>query len=380
MLSASITMDQKEVFVVGAGVVGLSAAIRALEAGYKVTVFAEIFPTDTKTIKYTSFWAGANHLSFAESGALMEILEKDTLTEFLDLIENDPLVPAMTRTHFGLYETSSGAQERLAHLSQFYPSFRSLDAHECPAGVVGGVVAGHSWETICIDVPRYLPYLLNRFFNLGGHAFRTTISSLSSLVSASERPSMEVFSLSSSASDSQTPTLNPVAMINCTGLGAFSLQDVLDKDVYPISGQTIIIRAPWVQPSITYYFANSDISYIIPRQSGDIVLGGSWGVDDWHATSRPEIAKAIKERGVRIYPELLPPGKRENGDINDLDIVAECVGLRTSRKTGVRLETTMLEVDGEKIPVIHNYGHGGGGYQSSWGSAKHAMKLLRELN
>ena len=45
---------------------------------------------------------------------------------------------------------------------------------------------------------------------------------------------------------------------------------------------------------------------------------------------------------MRIYPELLPPGKRENGDVNDLDVVAECVGLRTSRRTGVRLETTML--------------------------------------
>ncbi|KAF7366445.1 D-amino-acid oxidase [Mycena sanguinolenta] len=372
-------MDQKQLFVVGAGVVGLTTAIRALEAGYKVIVFAEIFPTDPKSLKYTSFWAGANHLSFAESGALMEVLEKDTLNEFLDLIKQDPLVPAMTRTHFGLYETLSGAQERLHHLSQFYPDFRSLDASECPAGVVGEVVAGHSWTTICIDVPRYLPYLLERFFKLGGQAFRTTIPSLSSLVSANERAPMEVFSLNSS-NNPQTPTLNPVAVINCTGLGAFSLQDVLDTDVYPTSGQTIIIRAPWVQPSITYYFANSDISYIIPRQSGDIVLGGSWGVDDWHATSRPEIAKAIKERGVRIYPELLPPGKREKGDINDLDVIAECVGLRTSRKTGVRLETTVLEVDGKKIPVIHNYGHGGGGYQSSWGSAKHVMKLLRELD
>jgi hypothetical protein len=41
------------------GVVGLSTAIRVLEAGYDVTLFAEVFPTDPKTVKYTSFWAGA---------------------------------------------------------------------------------------------------------------------------------------------------------------------------------------------------------------------------------------------------------------------------------------------------------------------------------
>ncbi|KAJ7248131.1 hypothetical protein B0H12DRAFT_1020340, partial [Mycena haematopus] len=347
-----------------AGVVGLTTAIRALEAGYKATIFAEIFPTDPKSIKYTSSWAGANHISFAEPGSLMEVLEKETLYEFLDLMKQDPLLP--------------GSKERLDHLSKFYPDFRSLDSTEFPAGVVGG----HSWTTICIDVPRYLPYLLDRFLKLGGHAFRTTISSLSSLVSPNERAPLESFNSNSSSDPQQTPTLNPAAVINCTGLGVLSLQDVLDTDVYPTSGETVIIRAPWVQPSITYHFENSDISYIIPRQSGDIVLGGSWGVNDWHLTSRPEIAKAIKERGVRIYPELLPPGKRDNRDINDLDVVAECVGLRTSRKSGVRLETTVLvtEVDGKKVPVIHNYGHGGGGYQSSWGSAKHAMELLRQLH
>ena len=48
------------------GVVGLSTAIRIQETGrYKVTVVAEVLPTDAKTIKYTSQWAGAHHVSFA---------------------------------------------------------------------------------------------------------------------------------------------------------------------------------------------------------------------------------------------------------------------------------------------------------------------------
>ncbi|KAF8178094.1 hypothetical protein K438DRAFT_1277718 [Mycena galopus ATCC 62051] len=366
-------MAHKEVFIVGAGVIGLTTAIRVLEAGYKVTIFAEIFPIDPKNIKYTSFWAGANHMSFAEPGTLMEDLEKETLNEFLDLIEQDPLVPAMTRPHFNYFETLSGAQARLDHLSRFYPDFRTLDASELPAGVV----AGHSWTTICVDVPNYLPYLLGRFFKLGGHAFRTTITSLSSLVSATDRTTLESFTFNSTSGiASPTPTFNPAVVINCTGLGVLSLQDVIDTDAYPTRGETVIIRAPWVQPSIAYYFANSDITYIIPRKSGDIVLGGTWAVDDWHPTSRPETAKSIKERGVHIYSELLPPGKREARDISDLDIIAECVGLRPSRKSDVRLETTFLEADGRKIPVIHNYGHGGGGYQSSWGSAAYALKLL----
>jgi hypothetical protein len=52
--------------------------------------------------------------------------------------------------------------------------------------------------------------------------------------------------------------------------------------------------------------------------------------------------KSIKERGIKAYPELLPPGKREHHNINDLDVIEECVGLRTTRKGGVRVETTSL--------------------------------------
>jgi len=40
------------------GVVGLTAAVRIQErGGYKVTIIAEILPSDAKNIKYTSHWA-----------------------------------------------------------------------------------------------------------------------------------------------------------------------------------------------------------------------------------------------------------------------------------------------------------------------------------
>ena len=40
------------------GVVGLTTAVKIQEKGYyDVTIIAESFPTDPKTIKYTSLWA-----------------------------------------------------------------------------------------------------------------------------------------------------------------------------------------------------------------------------------------------------------------------------------------------------------------------------------
>lgn len=47
------------------GVIGLSTAIRLREKGYDVTIIAESFPTDPRSIKYTSPWAVGTHRAFS---------------------------------------------------------------------------------------------------------------------------------------------------------------------------------------------------------------------------------------------------------------------------------------------------------------------------
>ncbi|KAH9887230.1 hypothetical protein C8Q73DRAFT_713292 [Cubamyces lactineus] len=67
MSQASAT---KNIVVIGAGVVGLTTALKIQEkGGYRVTIVADTFPTDAKTIKYTSLWAGAHHVSHAAEDA-----------------------------------------------------------------------------------------------------------------------------------------------------------------------------------------------------------------------------------------------------------------------------------------------------------------------
>lgn len=55
------------IHILGAGVVGLTTAIEVQKAypDAKVTIIAEIFPGDPKSIRYTSIWAGAHHVSLA---------------------------------------------------------------------------------------------------------------------------------------------------------------------------------------------------------------------------------------------------------------------------------------------------------------------------
>lgn len=110
------------------------------------------------------------------------------------------------------------------------------------------------------------------------------------------------------------------------------------------------------------------------------------------AEADPAIAKDIMERACKHCPELT------NGKgIERLEVVGNIVGLRPQRKGGPRVATEVKgkarllpkhmsisltrlldSPSGKPILVAHNYGHDGSGYQASWGSAKHAVKLIKE--
>lgn len=81
--------------------------------------------------------------------------------------------------------------------------------------------------------------------------------------------------------------------------------------------------------------------------------------------------------------------------MGDIDLVEIGCGRRPSRRGGVRLELVHIgEIDLSKvsnstrfltlvchllagaIPIVHNYGHSGFGWQSSWGFARKAVELV----
>ena len=61
----------------------------------------------------------------------------------------------------------------------------------------------------------------------------------------------------------------PDVVVVAVGLGARSLGGVEDKAVYPVRGQTVLVRAPWVRFGKTDLL-ESGLTYIIPRRSGDV--------------------------------------------------------------------------------------------------------------
>ncbi|KAF2456559.1 hypothetical protein BDY21DRAFT_287939 [Lineolata rhizophorae] len=350
-----------------AGVVGLQTAVFLLEAGYNVTIVAKHFPGD-QTIEYTSPWAGAQwrpHSTVDEPEQCKWDLE--TYEHLMSIIKEE-----------GNHESSrdlpkSGTSPHPptnVWFSQLVPSFRYRD--NIPPKTVGlpdhTNVSGASFRTICINSTAYLHYLLARATSLGAHTLRRSLPTTSGLKAALD--------------DLSTTTLpSPIsAVVNATGLSALAL--VPDPNVYPIRGQTVLVRgearaAVSLERGATASSPES-VSYAIPRPgSGTTVLGGTKEAGRWTAEAEKETTAEILERCRALVPELLTGVGREGR--MEFEVVDECVGLRPGRKGGPRVEGEWLSVEGGKdVWVVHEYGHAGGGYQNSVGSARKAVKLVGE--
>lgn len=77
------------------------------------------------------------------------------------------------------------------------------------------------------------------------------------------------------------------------------------------------------------------------------------------------------KRCIEVCPNLVQKGQ----GIEGLDIIRHGVGLRPLREGGTRIEKD--NIDG--VAVVHNYGHGGFGYQASFGCAYDAVALVKEV-
>ncbi|KAF8970430.1 D-amino-acid oxidase [Flammula alnicola] len=363
---------KKKVVVLGAGVIGLTTALRIQEKGpYQVEILAEVLPTDPKTVKYTSQWAGAHYVSGSPSGTRQADIDHNTFLEMWELSkpggEAEHCFLRLPQTEY--YASEQGPANALERM----PNFQQVPN----GGVFHRAKCGYSFETVTVDVPVYLNYLGSRFLSKGGRITRGHVQHIDQILEAGASP----FEDAAEARKNE-PISSPDAVIVCLGLGARFLGGVEDREVYASRGQTVILHAPWVRFGRSFE-GESEWTYIIPRKGGNVVVGGTQGIDDWYPKSRPETTQDLLKRGLELCPELVPPEVRAKKlpDIQDLLplVVEEACGLRPMRRGGVRIEREYrMTPKGRKIPVIHNYGHGGRGYISCIGSADVALSLMEE--
>lgn len=198
----------------------------------------------------------------------------------------------------------------------------------------------------------------------------------------------KIFAHISDAANAHHSGARAELIVNCTGLSAGRLGGVEDKNMIPARGQTVLVR----NHSAFMCFIDDDqenLSYVMQRAAGKNVphvpafelrltqsvpgggtlLGGCYQQGNWDPQVDLNLANSIMKRAVDVCPALTG-GK----GFEHLDIIRHGVGLRPLRLGGTRLERE--KIDG--VWVVHNYGHGGYGYQSSYGCAQAAVKLVDE--
>ncbi|KAG0003442.1 hypothetical protein BGZ65_001699 [Modicella reniformis] len=350
--------------ILGAGVSGLSTALTLLEKGnYSVKIIATHLPSDLN-IDYTSPWAGAHWRSFADIADLAQ-QELDTVTynRLAYLAENEPEAGIMYLTGHDYWEVKPKDFEDV-WFKRLLKNYRYIPKEELPPGIEFGT----TYTTVSINSPKYLLYLQEKILKLGGTLERGTVSSLKALARIPHH--------------NKDHTKADI-VINCSGLGSRTLGGVHDHQMFPTRGQVVIVKVPdelWPkakQYTMEQYAEGScmgagTVTYVIPRDNGEIILGGT--MEHWNYQEAPcELTtKAIFERVVATKPDLF----------SKATILRSCVGLRPNRCGGVRISAAVDQLDWNEgwnpnvLVVAHNYGHAGFGFQSSVGCANKIVEQI----
>ncbi|KAH8596098.1 FAD dependent oxidoreductase [Bisporella sp. PMI_857] len=347
------------IVVVGAGVSGLTTALQlSKNPEYKVTVVAKHMPGDYD-IEYTSPWAGANYMPMSDEPNSK--FERDTWPEFARLAKDVP----QAGIHFQKCIIYNRAKDPVSFsgplrselssskpwFSTLFPDFAVIPKSELPSGYDTGT----SFTSVCLNLAIYLPWLVSECCANGAVVKRASLSHIS-----------EAASLHHSGEKADV-------VINATGVMASKLGGVMDTDVIPARGVTVVVRneVPAMFCASGTDDGDDQACYIMQRAAGGgTILGGTYQKGNWDSQVDPNQALKIMKRAVAMCPALTG-GK----GIEELSVIRYGVGLRPLRQSGLRLEKE--KIDG--VWVVHNYGHAGWGFQASYGCADVAKGIVDEI-
>ncbi len=324
-----MSMGSPDVFVIGAGVSGLTTALVLLEAGFSVMNYAADPPHRTTSAAAGALW-GAHLVGADERVGPWGI---QTLHRFRELAGDGAT---------GVREVSGLAAVLGDHAEppDYAAGLRGLAAAD-PATLPAGFRTGWRYRAPVISMAIYLDYLLDQVIAAGG------------LLQVA-RPLRD---LDDAAARSSAPVI-----VNCAGFGARSL--AADAALTPVRGQIVVVA----NPGLTEFFVGDrelphESTYMFPH-GATALLGGTEVEGDVSTEPDPDTAARILRSCAEIEPRLA-----------DAPVLAHRVGLRPVRPL-VRLER---EAHADGRHVVHNYGHGGAGVTLSWGCATSVRDEVRTL-
>ncbi|KAM3448262.1 hypothetical protein MY3296_007945 [Beauveria thailandica] len=362
------TNDVPTVVVIGAGILGLSSALKIQEAitarkasgegQLQVLLVSREWPSSIPgspskhSPNYASMWAGAHVRPIPATTAQLRREAgwlKQTVAEFGSQLQTEPW-SGITRTlGIELLEApDDGYQKQDANSFSEETGllrYRKWSEVELPENVV----LGYEYETYCVNPPVYCQSLLRRFILRGGRTLKRDL-----------KTEWEAFGLQKDV----------VLVVNASGTG-FG-----DPKYFPTRGQTVVTDMDDATKTVTRQHKDGTWSFIIPRFfSGGTIVGGTKQPGDWSAEPDADTRATLLAGGRKLRQFASSLGSKSD----NVSVIADVVGRRPTREGGMRIELERQAVSGRQSAVLHAYGAGGRGYEIGWGVANEVAQLVNKF-
>jgi D-amino-acid oxidase len=239
-----VASHDTEAAVLGAGVMGLTAARMLLDLGLQVTIYSDRTPVQTTSFRAGGQWAVSVVACDGKQQELAGIVTT-AYTEFRKYIGRDYGVSE--RPNYSARPTHG--LEVVRHLA---PNLLPERVSMPRLPFEGHHVPGYEYRTLLIEPPIFLPRLEAELRSRGVRFVQKHFT---------DEP--DVFA-----------SVTQRTIVNCTGLGARTLWH--DASMIPIKGQLAMLSP---QPALQYLYGEN--GYLFPR-TDHVVVGGTFeaGVDD----------------------------------------------------------------------------------------------------
>jgi D-amino-acid oxidase len=260
-----VTSRDKDVAVLGAGVMGMTAASLLLDLGLTITIYSDRKPADTTSSKAGGQWA----VSVVEFQGKEQELSGIIRTAYT-------MFKASIGKGFGVSERPNYTATRSHNLDivlQLAPGLIPQPVALPRMPFKGHTKPGFEYQTLLIEPPIFLQRLESDLRARGVAFVQKKFASRSDVLTS----------------------LAQNIVINCTGVGAMTLWS--DPKVVPIKGQLAMLPA---QPNLQYLYGQD--GYMFPR-ADHVVIGGTFEVGVNNETTNKTVCRGLVNHIKSLFGE-----------------------------------------------------------------------------
>jgi glycine/D-amino acid oxidase-like deaminating enzyme len=253
----------REAAVVGAGVMGLTAATLLLDLGLKLTIYSDRRPVETTSFKAGGQWA-VSVVEFSGKEQELKDVIKTAYTTFRNSIGKG----------FGVSQQPNYTATRSHNLElvlQLVPGLLPEPVSLPRMPFEGHTQPGYEYQTLLIEPQIFLPRLEKDLKARGVTFVRKRFATRADVLTS----------------------VPENVIVDCSGLGAKTLWN--DSKMLPIKGQLAMLPA---QPALRYLYGQN--GYMFPR-SDHVVIGGTFEQGVNNETADKAVCKGLVEHIASLF-------------------------------------------------------------------------------